>query len=910
VDAGEGADQTSDGGVPRGPPEWGEILYQPDWAAERRFMEPEDLSSGVSLLVLAGVLFWIYHQLDVFYGFDSRTTGNVLIILSLLVTWAGTYFLRWGLKMPFRVYETGFTIPLQLSWTWFLNREVFVPAERIRHIVFARGIVILYTTEEGRGRRHFIKAPPDDDGYHLQVLQALSRIAGDRFDESADRKLGYLTGDIEPSPLHMILETPWLDEFTGRSEALIKARRLVERRRKALMARWSGGDGTEGEVDSMGSVPSGTERPGRFLEDRGRVIAEQEYDQLHREMTRLRWDVLGETVMALVVLLGFAMAVVLSGGWAYLTFLVSIGLLVLTGLFVQTVHGIGRRVPRAVHENGIEALGPLGGSRFIPWFAFSSFAEVFTRLTFWPHLGSTGERFFSIRPWAERWPFLVLLQGVRRRVVFEPSFPQYSRLEGISAERVSNPDYITLEWKEAVDRDFRMLPWFLVGLALVIGLVSGWRLAVNHDYFPRPDTAAAVLFATVPVSLLFIAVVSTVYHRVAQQHPLAPAPDRRATWTGLVALLLVFGSVAALGWDQAWETQATLLADPDPGESDLPPGTYRDQALEARGPVVVHKDEELYLVNCTLEFSPDPWGNYGIWVGKGGYLEMVNTTVRSALHRIGYTFEVHGSAFIADSLLQHIAPATIGEESDGGLELHSPDVYVYNTNFSRAQGASVIVSTGSPQIWMCTFHETNGPGVVVVGGSPNITECTFRRCSMGVLVINARARIGDCAFENQVRGIRTEFSKVTVEACTFDSVLIAITSWGERPTVRDCVFEGVDAEELKVPNDSEVFCLAWVIIMAVAVLSVELKKDRWPSGGKKPKAPDHRSGEDAPDEESGPSPEPANDRGDGRGDHDVGTGAPVYVECPRCVTINKVTTTERPYEFRCSKCGALLRLSK
>lgn len=37
---------------------------------------------------------------------------------------------------------------------------------------------------------------------------------------------------------------------------------------------------------------------------------------------------------------------------------------------------------------------------------------------------------------------------------------------------------------------------------------------------------------------------------------------------------------------------------------------------------------------------------------------------------------------------------------------------------------------------------------------------------------------------------------------------------------------------------------------------------------------------------------------------------PVTVQCPRCSTINKVTTVQRPHEFRCKQCSALLRLSK
>jgi uncharacterized membrane protein len=38
--------------------------------------------------------------------------------------------------------------------------------------------------------------------------------------------------------------------------------------------------------------------------------------------------------------------------------------------------------------------------------------------------------------------------------------------------------------------------------------------------------------------------------------------------------------------------------------------------------------------------------------------------------------------------------------------------------------------------------------------------------------------------------------------------------------------------------------------------------------------------------------------------------APVVVQCPQCDTYNNVTTSQRPYEFRCEKCNALLRLKE
>jgi hypothetical protein len=60
--------------------------------------------------------------------------------------------------------------------------------------------------------------------------------------------------------------------------------------------------------------------------------------------------------------------------------------------------------------------------------------------------------------------------------------------------------------------------------------------------------------------------------------------------------------------------------------------------------------------------------------------------------------------------------------------------------------------------------------------------------------------------------------------------------------------------------------------------------------------------EDEPDEDMAPMEE-----GDEEGEPEEDV-APVVVQCPQCDTYNNVTTSQRPYEFRCEKCNALLRL--
>jgi hypothetical protein len=61
--------------------------------------------------------------------------------------------------------------------------------------------------------------------------------------------------------------------------------------------------------------------------------------------------------------------------------------------------------------------------------------------------------------------------------------------------------------------------------------------------------------------------------------------------------------------------------------------------------------------------------------------------------------------------------------------------------------------------------------------------------------------------------------------------------------------------------------------------------------------------------EEDPGEEGAEESEEGEEDEDSDI-EPVTVQCPKCDTLNKVTTAQRPYEFRCEECNALLRLSR
>ena len=77
--------------------------------------------------------------------------------------------------------------------------------------------------------------------------------------------------------------------------------------------------------------------------------------------------------------------------------------------------------------------------------------------------------------------------------------------------------------------------------------------------------------------------------------------------------------------------------------------------------------------------------------------------------------------------------------------------------------------------------------------------------------------------------------------------------------------------------------------------------------GEGEEGPEEGEGEEEEGEEAGEEAEGKEPKAE---EEEAAAGPAVTVQCPRCKTINKVTTTERPYEFRCKQCDALLRLSK
>ncbi len=227
-----------------------------------------------------------------------------------------------------------------------------------------------------------------------------------------------------------------------------------------------------------------------------------------------------------------------------------------------------------------------------------------------------------------------------------------------------------------------------------------------------------------------------------------------------------------------------------PARTGLEPGAYESRLIDSEEVIAVRDGETLRLVDCQVRFS-HVWGlDAGFWVGRGGRLELVNTTVTHVDPKFGLVFEVHGSALIERCTITSLNYTGYWSDGGGGLEIYSSDVVLLDTTIATPEVNGVMVARGEPRITNCTFFSCPDDAIEVIGGEPVIEGCSFTDCGWGISVIGARARVLNCTFRDNLNGLYVLWSEATILGCVFEEntdadVLTDITA---EVTMRDNVF--------------------------------------------------------------------------------------------------------------------------
>ena len=176
-------------GVPRGPAEWGDLLYEPQWAKERRFEDTTDVMMGLFVVVCAIALILV-----VIDGIIRQRPPieDTLLLLGIIVFTAFTplIFLWPELrKMPFRVYEAGVTNHEVTMLQGFSRRDQLISSAKVMRIDFdaisstgPSQMEIVYVGPKGESILLLTRGVVDDP---LEVMLALHKILPDRLDEKA-----------------------------------------------------------------------------------------------------------------------------------------------------------------------------------------------------------------------------------------------------------------------------------------------------------------------------------------------------------------------------------------------------------------------------------------------------------------------------------------------------------------------------------------------------------------------------------------------------------------------------------------------------------------------------------------------------------------------------------------------------
>lgn len=689
------------GGVRRGPPEWGALLYQEEWANTKTRAYPGQTWVGYLGTVAGMVIILVTIFVLPFGDIGLLTCGSVLII-GIVVLLASLVVVATMLKrMPFRVYHLGFTLTSVSMMKGFFHKETFIPFSAVRSIKLesksvryrtVRSLVIAYVDQRWRERTetvHFWVV-----GDPLKLCQALRTAATDKMDPSVHEYMDH------------------------------------EQRREQTTATADG---------AMGSVS-----------ERGRLLSQMSPEQIVKAKRT-------DNVFALVILFVGVIGLLLSMAYwpegdaidvAFCTVipLLLVGACFLLGVVILVV--VRNRTPIRVYEHGVEGYALVKGTHFMPWGYFSTAKESeigdSKSLTL---KRETGAYFFYLTsdlPGYDEWSGMikervgdptygveVVVGGSTRRYWLIPViFALMGLTLGMFAAFVTRSDWdgLITARGDVFGVIMAMLSalgfFFLLQITLMFNNVFG--IAVGRF------SMAAVSACVVVILLIFAAALSaSAPFDVRMDIPIIRSPDPGHTTIGpgeyVGEDLYASGPVRVGGNEELNLTDCTLTFDPAPG-TGLGIWVHENGSLNMLNTTVTSVDTsigfsfEVYgsanIVGCTIEATaadPDHMN------GDGG-LEIYSDDVRL----IDTTFVGALSA----------AVMTVG---------CSP--FIDGCTFSRALDEGIEAHDGAPKVTACTFQYCEWP-VVLWRSNATFENCTFEYCPRGFDINSANPTIRGCLFTN------------------------------------------------------------------------------------------------------------------------------------------------------------------
>ena len=193
--------------IPRGPAEWGRLLFEPEWVATDRFTGENKGGFGMMLaLMILGPFIVTVPNILFPIPLGPQLIFEIALGVLLIVLGVGHYIIN-NKQMPFRVYEAGFTLN-EVEWRkGFHMEEELVPWDRLRSVELEerepkergpmgqtlRNLVLRY--DDAAGGKAMLKVDPTEVGDLLGMMLALHDIVPDKLGEGFEPYVGTGSGD-------------------------------------------------------------------------------------------------------------------------------------------------------------------------------------------------------------------------------------------------------------------------------------------------------------------------------------------------------------------------------------------------------------------------------------------------------------------------------------------------------------------------------------------------------------------------------------------------------------------------------------------------------------------------------------------------------------------------------------------
>lgn len=400
-----------------------------------------------------------------------------------------------------------------------------------------------------------------------------------------------------------------------------------------------------------------------------------------------------------------------------------------------------KAVPIRIYENGIifsETTRKEGGL-FVPYGRIKTYTEV------------------KIAIWGDVVQFH--LEGATKFMI-QKSMPGFLPVFDEIKDRIGKPEYDSEDFELISKETHKKLSFMLYGAVLALGYSFAFMYVFISGYSTVQSLVSRVLMFGSAFSIVILPYM--IYSMEFKKETIFKGKaNPKMIAAMLVVLLILFG----IGWaTQVSEPTLTTI------HKDSPPETYAISEGEIEGTTELLSDNiyvparsSLTIVNSTVVFATTFNKQYSIFIEEGGFLEVVNSSIRTNNILFGFGFEIHGSARLIDSSFSRLYGSEDVNNGDGGLEIFSDDVLISNCSISHNKVNGLLIADSSPTIENCIIANNEDDGIEMQNADPVIRNCTIRENGWAVIV-NAKSNphIEGNLFDSNAHGIDVYGSKATI----------------------------------------------------------------------------------------------------------------------------------------------------